>query len=318
MALRLLAITVAFLAGLGSNSVGSQTLDAHAPVRSSAWIVSLGEASYPEGPLWTNGALLFAEMGSDQIRRWDGRNLSVFWARKGCGPTAIASYGQLGFLVLCHLEGSVIHLSEDGATIKVITEASAGVSFTNPNDCHYDGWGGVFFSDPGYFNKSAPARGRVWHIDSTGKVQLLADRLRYPNGVYFHQPSMTLFVSEHLARRVLRYSFDQTGRLAGVEVFADFDKLPSQGKFGYPEAGPDGIEIDDDGNVWVAEYGEGRVHVFRLSGELITTLYVPMQYVTNVAVSSDGVVAVTGAHENDKPPFRGSVLLGNRGELISR
>ncbi|MEZ6021888.1 MAG: hypothetical protein R3C16_00310 [Hyphomonadaceae bacterium] len=62
--------------------------------------------SYPEGALWQGERLYFAEMGADRISTYERGTRGVFFSQQGCGPTAIAPYGE-GFLVLCHIDRAV-------------------------------------------------------------------------------------------------------------------------------------------------------------------------------------------------------------------
>ena len=44
------------------------------------------DANYPEGPLWYQGRLYFAEMTRDRIVVHKGAERGTFWRREGCGP----------------------------------------------------------------------------------------------------------------------------------------------------------------------------------------------------------------------------------------
>lgn len=268
-------------------------------------------ASYPEGPLWRENALYYAEMGADRVSIVrDGRRRD-FFRRTGCGPTALAPYGE-GFLILCHIEGAIVAVDAQGRVRFVRDRDDAGVRFRDPNDCYADGRGGVYFSDPGVFSRQTRPHGALVHIDSAGRVRRVAQDLWYPNGVFVDQARGQLYLSETFRHRVLRYALSADGSVAAPEVFFDLAAAaPPQTRFApaYPEAGPDGLEIAPNGELFVAVYGEGRILRLGLDGSFHGALETPAQYVTNITFTPAGDAYTTGAFDNDTAPFPGEVRL---------
>lgn len=262
-------------------------------------------AKYPEGPVWIGETLYWAEMGGDAVMaRPPGGQPEIAWSSPGCGPTALAPYGD-GVAVLCHLTGSVVLLDGNWQRVRVIDRAGDGTKLRNPNDVTPDGTGGLWFSDPGPFSLDAGAVGRIWHLGREGKLTLAADGLRYGNGVHFD--GTRLLVSEHLARQVLAYPVTD-GRLGAKEVLFrldDFD-IPRPR---YPLSGPDGLEVGPDGTIWFAEYGTARLLGWRKDRGLVAATATGAQFITNIAFGPDGQVAVTAPKDNTTPPFPGIVWL---------
>ena len=273
------------------------------PARAEEW-----QASYPEGPVWIDGTLYWAEMGADAVMRWPGGpdRPGVFFQQEGCGPTALARYREDEILVLCHLAGKLVRLDADGRPLGQITEDAEGHALRDPNDASADGQGGVWFSDPGTFWVEAPAEGAIYHLAPDGTLTRHVTGLAYGNGVFVDRAKNRLLVSEHLARRVLAFPLLDGGRVGTPEVLVDFagSGIPRPD---YPEAGPDGLEIAPDGTLWIAEYGAGRLHGWRAGEGLVATVPVPERFVTNIAFGPDGVAAVTAPAVNDRSPFPGSV-----------
>ena len=77
--------------------------------------------------------------------------------------------------------------------------------------------------------------------------------------------------------------------------------------YSYLLAGPDGIALRT-GLMAVAEYGEGRVHLFDRDGGHLHTLKVPMPFVDTVAWDGAGNLYAGGAFQNTRSPYEGAVV----------
>lgn len=296
--MRLLVLIVALFAMTSQRAVAQQS-----------WT-----GSYPEGPVWIGDALYWGEMYSHRVMRWAGRDTpEVFYEAPGCGPTALAPYGSDGdILILCHLSGALHHVTAEGALEVTIDRTADGLALRNPNDATSDLKGGIWFTDPGGFSASAPPEGRLYHLSSSGDLQLMAEGLAYGNGVHVDEKLNRLLVSEHLARRVLAYSLDPWSGEA--DVLIDLDALGLRAP-AYAEAGPDGLETGPDGTLWIAEYGARRLLGWQDERGLVAALQVDPDYVTNIAFGPNGLAAMTGAFQNDRPPYRGAIWVFDASDL---
>ena len=283
---------------------------AASPARAEEW-----QASYPEGPVWIDGTLYWAEMGADAVMRWPGGpdRPGMFFQQEGCGPTALARYREDEILVLCHLAGKLVRLDADGRSLGEITEDAEGNPLGDPNDASPDGQGGVWFSDPGTFSAQAGGEGAIYHLAPDGTLTRHVTGLAYGNGVFVDAAHRRLLVSEHLARRVLAYPLTARG-LGEPQVLVDFAGLGIP-RPDFPEAGPDGLEISPDGTLWIAEYGTGRIRAWREGEGLVGDIVLPAPFVTNIAFGPDGQAAITASFVNDRPPYAGAVWVVPAGAL---
>ncbi|MBL7496692.1 SMP-30/gluconolactonase/LRE family protein [Frankia sp. CNm7] len=80
-------------------------------------------------------------------------------------------------------------------------------------------------------------------VDPDGSVRVAADGLRFPNGCVITTDGGTLIVAETFGRRLTAFDRSETGDLFGRRVWATLD------------ARPDGICLDAEGAVWVANAG---------------------------------------------------------------
>ncbi len=267
----------------------------------------VASGAYPEGLLWHGGRMYFAEMGADRISVIEDGAVRAFWNGPNCGPTSIAPFGTAGFLVNCHLGKALVEVSAAGVTGRSFLAAPNGRRIEWPNASAGDGQGGVFVSDSGLFSLQAPATGRVYHLSASGTITEVIAGIRYANGVTFDPQTRTLYVSEHLNRRILALTLDRSQRVTARRVLVDFSAAPATREHTYALAGPDGLVLRQ-GYLVAAEYGEGRVHVFSRDGRWLRTVKVPMPFVDTVAFDAGGTLYAGGAFQNLRPPYEGIVV----------
>jgi gluconolactonase len=124
--------------------------------------------------------------------------------------------------------------------------------------------GGFYFTDPGDSDDKRPT-GTVYYVDAQGKTNQVADGLAYPNGIVLRPDSKTLLVDESASNHVIAFEVLSPGKLGAQRVFA---RLPAKGAAQIANL-PDGMCLDEDGNLYVAHYGMRQVQVLNAKGELI-------------------------------------------------
>jgi sugar lactone lactonase YvrE len=265
------------------------------------------KALYPEGPLVDGELLYYAEMGGDRVMRWDGAENHVVWLRNGCGPTSVSQAGGGALNVLCHREEALVRISPSGETLKIIDRDESGLTFRTPNASVNDGKGGVYFSSSGSFSPNAASEGAVLYLDRNDRLRRVAEGIHYPNGVALSPNGKTLYVSEHLSRNILAFDVAEDGTLSDREIFVALDDLVGVEAEQSWECGPDGLAVDRQGNLFVAEYGAGRFLAIDPGGALLEAVAVPEPYITGVALSPDEERIFITAPISRMVPFNGTV-----------
>ena len=247
-------------------------------------------------------------MPRDRIRRLSRGSATTAWTETGCGPTSIKPDGRGGFWILCHLGHRVLRVNSSFQSVTRLESDGAGHALAWPNDATTDSQGQLYFTSAGIFDLAAPAEGRVFFVDLQDRVRLLADGIRYANGINLDEKGGRLFISEHLGRRVLAAKVAAPGRLEQPRVFFDLKATVLQ-RPQYPLAGPDGLHLAKNGNLYVAEYGAGRVLEVSSDGALRRVIPVPTQFVTNFAYWPErDQIVVTGTFSTDERSLPGRVF----------
>ena len=271
-----------------------------------------GTASYPEGPLWKDGRLFYVEYGGPGIKVWDGKEASLYWSRKGCGPDALIALGRNHLLVACYDENALVELDENAREVRVIARDSNGQPFIGPNDFAADGAGGVYFSASGVYDLKAPITGAVLHVGADGRaIKRVAELIHYANGLTLSGDGRSLLVAEGLAGRILSFAVGPDHALGERTVWARLQDLARPTGREDALSGPDGLKLGTDGNYYIAQSGSGRVLVVDSQKRLVRSIPVPTPYVTNMAFGADGAktVYITGVFDPFKAPYPGAVYV---------
>ena len=266
-------------------------------------------AYYPEGPQLIDEGLLVAEMPRHRIVfiANSGERKTV-WQADGCGPTSVKRIPSGGYWVLCHLAGYVAKLSPTFQTMQTFPQTTSGRRISWPNDASVDAAGNLYLSSSGLFSLQAPAEGRVVFIDAaTGTASDIASGIRYSNGVLVQERLKRVLVSEHLNRRMLVFPLLDKGKLGPSTTFFDFKNAPAVAD-AYEQSGPDGIAAFADGDIAVADYGNGRILLLSSGGRFLTQIPLKYRFVTNLAIARDQrAIFVTMTRDNSSPDLDGVV-----------
>jgi gluconolactonase len=174
-------------------------------------------------------------------------------------------------------ERAVLRFDASGRRLAPITRSDDS-TLVVPNDLTLDDAGGFYFTD-------APA-GTIHYVDESGAATTVARGLEGPNGIAVHPGGDWLYVGESGPRRISRFLIESPGSLGAGEVLA-FIAEPA-----YPDsivATIDGMTFDEDGNLYVAYIGDGRIHVIDPVGNTIRRLDAGQISVSNVAFGGPGL-----------------------------
>lgn len=213
---------------------------------------------YFEGPRWHNGRLWFVDCMARTLLSLDHSGVCQQHAKFAddtpCG-LGILPDGKLIVLTMFrkHL------MSYLDGELSLYADLS-GIATGTIDDMIVDGLGRAYVGDLGFDLPPPPDRGAVGRIILVmpdGVSRVVADGLRFPNGIAVSADHSRLVVAEM-----------DGGCLADYDIEAD-GSLKFRRRFGTMKA-PDGICLDHDGAVWVASFTEGAfIRVDRDGRELL-------------------------------------------------
>jgi sugar lactone lactonase YvrE len=95
----------------------------------------------------------------------------------------------------------------------------------------------------GFLSEDGPPRAHVILVRPDGSFEVAADDMWFPNGTVMTPDGRTLIVAESTGTRLTAFDVADDGRLSNRRVWAELTD---------PFIPPDGIGLDDEGGVWVA------------------------------------------------------------------
>ncbi|MEX2264477.1 MAG: SMP-30/gluconolactonase/LRE family protein [Bryobacteraceae bacterium] len=270
--------------------------------------------NYTEGIVFDHsGNAYMSHRGVITLVTPDGK--TSVWAKTGA-PNGHKILADGTHLVCDASQHAVLRLSAKGEVIGKASSECDGKPLRGPNDLTLDPNGGFYFSDPGG-SRERPV-GTLHYVDAAGKTHLAADKLFFPNGLVLRPDGKTLLLAESKRNRILAYEVIAPGKLGPMRVFAG---LPKAGN-GQIDNQPDGMCLDEKGNLYVAHYGMRQVQVLDLKGKLLRSLPGGNLTTSNVAFGGPRMnqLYITGALGDeqssegalfrlDLPDVRGLVIL---------
>ncbi len=208
---------------------------------------------FGEGPRWRDGWLYFSDMYAHAVKRVDVAGTVESVVEVPNQPSGLGWLPDGRLLVVSMRDRRLLRLEPDG---RLVEHADlSGIATFHCNDMVVDAQGRAYvgnfafdldaflhehgpaaaMSDPG------PPSAKLARVDPDGSVHVAAQDLRFPNGTVITPDGRTLIIAETLGLRLSAFDIASDGTLSNRRVWANLGTRL-----------PDGICLDADGHVWVA------------------------------------------------------------------
>ena len=235
-----------------------------------------------EGPVWNRqeNYLLFSDIPTNSVMKWqEGKGTSVFLKPSGYTGTAPfegpepgsngLAFDPAGRLVLAeHGDRRIGRLESDGKQTTLV-DRYQGKRINSPNDVVFKSNGDLYFTDPPFGlpksyddpRKETPFQG-VYKYSKDGKLTLLTQDIKAPNGIAFSPDEKKLYISNAESANAVWMVYDvkADGTIENGKVIFDATAW-TKNKPGVP----DGMKVDREGNIFAA--GPGGIHVISPDGK---------------------------------------------------
>jgi sugar lactone lactonase YvrE len=208
---------------------------------------------FGEGPRWHDGRLWLSDFYDHAVKTvdLDGQVQTAF--EVDGQPSGLGWLPDGRMLIVSMLDRRLLRREPDG---ELVEHADlSGVAGFHTNDMVVDGHGRAYVGNFGFdlftflhehsvaeaLGEPGPEKAKLARVDPDGSVHVAAEDLKFPNGSVVTPDGRTLIVAETFGLRLSAFDIDSDGSLHNRRVWADLGGRP-----------PDGICLDADTNVWVA------------------------------------------------------------------
>jgi sugar lactone lactonase YvrE len=202
----------------------------------------LGGLGFAEGPRWHDGRLWFSDMGASAVMAVDLDGKSETIVQVSSRPSGLGWLPDGRMLVVAMGERRLLRLERD----ELVEHADlSGLVSADCNDMVVDGEGRAYVGNAGFDLRERPVQPRpaeIVLVTPDGVASVVDNEIVFPNGSVVTPDGRTLIVAETFAQCLTAFDIESDGTLTNRRSFADL-----------PGRAPDGICLDDEGAVWVAD-----------------------------------------------------------------
>ena len=218
--------------------------------------VILDGLTFAEAPRWRDGRLWFSDFYAHEVIAVDleGNRESIVSVPEQPSGLGWTPQGQL--LVVSMRDQKLMRLEDN----RLVEHADlSGHSNYWCNDMVVDEFGGAYVGNFGYNRRAGetPRATTLVRVTPEGIASVAADGLWFPNGTVITPDGKTLVVGETRAGRLTAFDIGVDGLLSNRRIFVETEKMY-----------PDGICLDQEGAIWVADPHNKEVVRFRYGGEV--------------------------------------------------
>ena len=223
----------------------------------------LAGLTFPEGPRWHEGRLWFSDFYTHRVMALTPEGWAETMAHVPQQPSGLGWRPDGTMLVVSMLDRALMRCDK-GALTKVAD--LSGLASGPCNDMVVDRLGRAYVGNFGFDRHKGEAErpAVLVRVDLDGSVHAAADGLMFPNGAVITPDGTRLIIGETIGKRLTSFDIAADGGLSNRRLFWQFD-----------DVFPDGICLDVEGGIWVADprghrvvraiEGRGIVQTIRMS-----------------------------------------------------
>jgi sugar lactone lactonase YvrE len=216
----------------------------------------LDKHAYLEGPRWHDGRVWVSDLYTHQVVSADEDGGDVRVEAEVPGRPSGLGWLPDGRLLVVSMTDHLLLRREHDGTLVVHADLS-GYAAWPLNDMAVDEQGRAWVGGFGFdiMNGAEPAPTPLLRIDPDGGTEVVSEPLHFPNGALVLDG--TLIVAESFGHRVSAFDIRADGSLSERRDWARFGPLPEgddlETVLGQLTVVPDGIALDAEGALWVAD-----------------------------------------------------------------
>ena len=231
--------------------------------------------SFTECPRWRDGRLHVSDFYTHRVFAFAMDGTAETIAHVPQQPSGLGFLPDGRLLIVSMRDRKILRRETDGSLVTHADVSALAPGFLNDMLVDRDGraWVGNFGFD---LMGGAPARTTVLIcVEPDGAANVVADELGFPNGMVLTPDGRTLIVAETTMNRLTAFNVS-AGSLSNRRTWAAFGDPPAATNadeaLGQSAVVPDGICLDAEGHVWVADAAHRRLVRVAERGRIVEEL----------------------------------------------
>ena len=252
-------------------------------------------AQLGEGPLWVaeQNRLYFVDLKSQVLHGLDvASGARRSWAMPDYICWLVARRDGDGFMAGLR-DGIARVWLEPELRIEYLHRPFPAGSGLRMNDAKADSAGRIWAGSM-HNTDYARAVGLLFRLDADLSLTVADEGYHICNGPAFSNDGATMYHTDSYEGRTYAYPLAADGTPGAPRLWR---------QFGEGEGSPDGMTVDSEGCVWIAQWGGGRVCRYSAGGELLATIRVPVRNPASCTFGGADLktLFITTAREDNTP-----------------
>ena len=237
-------------------------------------------ATLGEGAVWhaASRCVVFVDIKGRRLYRYDpDTDVRRSWVAPG----------QIGFALpcvdgswVCGVQGGLYRFDFASGIFSRMLPVETDRPGNRLNDGYIDRTGALWFGSMD--DAEREASGQLYRVGRDGRLDVRDSGYVITNGPTASPDGRTLYHTDTLQRVVYAFDLGDDGCLQRKRVFTTIEGT------GYP----DGMAVDEEGCVWIALFGGGRIERFSPDGRCVGRVAFPCSNITKLAFGGDDLQTV--------------------------
>jgi sugar lactone lactonase YvrE len=232
----------------------------------------IGGLSFTESPRWRDGRLYVSDFYTHRVLAVSMDGTAETLAHVARQPSGLGFLPDGRMLIVSMRDRRILRREFGGSLVEHADLSALAPWYLNDMLVNHDGqaWVGNFGFD---LMGGAPACATVLiRVEPDGTARVVADELGFPNGMALTPDGRTLIVAESTMNRLSAFNV-VSGSLGERWTWAAFGNPPASTDVGellaQVDVAPDGICLDSEGAVWVADAAHSRLIRVAAGGRIL-------------------------------------------------
>ncbi|MFM7427353.1 MAG: SMP-30/gluconolactonase/LRE family protein [Elainella sp.] len=239
-------------------------------ITTTAQIALTARARLGECPVWDakRQRLFWVDVYNHRVHQFDPATGTDRYVDTGDVVSALVLTQDDRLLIA--LGNRLAYLDLDSGAVETLCQVEFPHPDTRFNDGKCDPQGRFWIGSV----SQVPEQATLYRYDPDGRLELMETGLTISNGLGWSPDGATFYLTDSAPHKIYAYDFEgETGQIRNRRVLIDLSP---------EEVEPDGLTVDQQGNIWTALWNGWALACFDAQGQELQRLKLPVQRPTSV------------------------------------